>query len=47
MYKFRIKVVYIRFIDNLINIDDIINKKENDKLIVYHNIGFIENRLKV
>ncbi len=37
----------MRFVDDFINIDDIVNKKEDDKLIVYYDVGFIEDGLKV
>ncbi len=36
----------MRLVDNLIDIDDIINEKEDDKLVVYYNVGFIKNGLK-
>ncbi len=46
MYKFRTEVVYIRFVDGPIDIDDIVNKKEDDKPIVYYNVRLIGNGLK-
>ncbi len=47
LYKFYTEVVCIKLVDDLINVDDIVNKKEDDKLIVYYDVGFIENGLKV
>ncbi len=47
MYKFHTEVVCTKFVDSPIDIDDIVNKKEDDKLIVYHDIEFIGNGFKV
>ncbi len=46
MYKFHTEIVCIRLVDNFIDVDNIINKK-NDKLVVYYNARFIGNELKV
>ena len=40
------EVVCTRLVDDFINVDDIINIKEDDKPIVYYDIGFIGNGLK-
>ncbi len=47
MFKFRTEVVYTKFVDDSINVDDIVNKKEDDKPVVYYNVEFIGNGLKV
>ncbi len=47
MYEFHTEIVYTKLVDDFINVDDIVNKKENDKLVVYYNVGFIGDRLKV
>jgi len=41
------EVVCTRFVDDVIGVDDIVNKKKDDKPIVYYDIGFIGNGLKV
>jgi len=46
LYEFRIEVVYIKLVDNFIGVDDIVNKKEDDKLVVYYDVGFIGDGLK-
>ncbi len=40
------EVVYTKLIDDSINVDDIVNKKEDDKPIVYYDARFIGNGLK-
>ena len=46
LYEFRTEVVYTKFVDDSINVDDIVNKKKDDKPVVYYDIGFIKNGLK-
>ncbi len=41
------EVVCTRFVDDSISVDNIVNKKEDDKLIVYYDAEFIGNGLKV
>ncbi len=40
------ELVCTGFVDSLIGIDNIVNKKEDDKLVVYYDAGFIGNGLK-
>jgi len=46
LYEFCTEVVCIKFVDDLISVDDIVNKKEDDKLVVYYDVGFIKDGLK-
>jgi len=41
------EIVCTKFVDDFINVNNIVNKKEDDKPVVYYNVGFIGNGLKV